>query len=745
MHCSVASVQGGKRALISPLMRLAVLERFSLLGHEDRLTEAVSATEHMVRRWKKRGPPRSAAVQLPLGPMAKLGARHESSWESVRVAFVTTAMDVFAFAGFSLDARQRLLFGVDGKPIALSGRAFDTLLYLVEHPDELIDKQQLMNAVWPNTVVEDNNLNQNISIVRRALGEAPGEHRFIVTVPGRGFRFVSRVQHAEAADPKAFPPTVAPQQVAPAVAASQPRSTTRRVWLWGIVAAVVVAAAVVLWARLPPPAPEPTASVAVVPFANLTGDASKEYFSDGVAEELINELTRVPGLKVPARTSSFAYKGRNVDVRTIAHDLGVTMILEGSVRSAGERIRVTAQLVNAQSGFHVWSQSYDRDFGDVFKLEDDISAEIVAALKHSMHVELPAAVNHPQPTQDTEAYRLYLQAEGAADPDTALRLYADAIARDPRFARAYAGSAGHHILLVAFGAVVPGALASAEREAKWAIELDPSDAEAYGGLGGVYAARGNWLAAETNFQTAMQLVPNEPITHASYGILVLATTGHMSASLEQMIKAYELNPARPSEISQLAATYSLMGLDAQAQKYTDLAKEMGPRGPPATNLISLIDTTMALRRGEYAAAADLALAYPQSPWRTPAARAIIRQVFAAFGQAEARSAAAAAFRTLAREMQESQSGVSRYDPMLYSVLLGDLDFAFEAANRAIDVDAREGSIGMAWGFLWMPEMRPFRQDPRFTALATRLKLVDYWKQHGPPDLCDLVQEKVVCR
>jgi TolB-like protein len=148
-----------------------------------------------------------------------------------------------------------------------------------------------------------------------------------------------------------------------------------------------VAAASAPTARAPTswPAATPAASVAVVPFANLTGEPSKEYFSDGMAEELINALANVPGLKVASRISSFAYKGRNTDIRQIARDLGVATILEGSVRSAGERIRVAVQLVNAQTGFHLWSQSYDRKYADIFKLPDDLGSEIVAALRITMN------------------------------------------------------------------------------------------------------------------------------------------------------------------------------------------------------------------------------------------------------------------------------------------------------------------------------------------------------------------------
>ncbi len=231
---------------------------------------------------------------------------------------------VYDFGDFRLLAAQRRLTArSDGRAIELTPKALDALRCLVQHPGELLDKSTLIAAVWPNVVVEENNLNQVISALRRALGDGSGGRRFIVTVPGRGYQFVAPVQ--EVRDGASSPPA------APATTA------TRK-------------------------------SVAVLPFINLTGDPAKDYFSDGMAEELIHILARVPGLKVPSRTSSFAYKGRNVDVREIARELDVGSVLEGSVRSAGERIRVTAQLIDGSSGFHLWSENFDRQFGDVFEL-----------------------------------------------------------------------------------------------------------------------------------------------------------------------------------------------------------------------------------------------------------------------------------------------------------------------------------------------------------------------------------------
>jgi TolB-like protein len=223
---------------------------------------------------------------------------------------------MYEFGGFRLDPIKRTLHSkASGKPTPLSPRVFDTLLYLVEHRGEVLEKATLLKAIWPKVVVEENSLNQSISTLRRVLGESPGEHRFIVTVPGRGYRFVADVQSLDT--------------VSNAPVASIPARGS----------------------RMP-------ASVAVLPFANLTREPDKEYFGDGMAEELIHMLSRLPGLSVPARTSSFAYKGRNTDVRQIAGDLGVATVLEGAVRSAGERIRVTAQLVDGRTGFHLWSQSF---------------------------------------------------------------------------------------------------------------------------------------------------------------------------------------------------------------------------------------------------------------------------------------------------------------------------------------------------------------------------------------------------
>jgi TolB-like protein/tetratricopeptide (TPR) repeat protein len=483
----------------------------------------------------------------------------------------------------------------------------------------------------------------------------------------------------------------------------------------------------------------PGASVAVVPFTNLTGEAGKEYFSDGMAEELINELTKVPGLKVPARTSSFAYKGRNVDIRQIARDLGVATILEGSVRSAGQRIRVTAQLVNAKTGYHVWSNTYDRDFGDVFKLQDDISAEIVEALKSSMNAQLPAAVAQTPPTQDSEAYRLYLQA-GAVSPAEAIPLLTQAIARDPRFARAYASRALMRVVEAARHIIDPDALASADQDANKALGLDPRLSDAHVALGSLNAWRGDWLAAESNYQGAMQLDPRDPTPVLSRLILLLSSGGHMQETLRESLRACALAPGSSFPALNAAIIYMLLGRDADAARYEKLAISLGAPDNSSARFWNL------LRTGRYAEAADLTAAGATGGMRSSAALDTMRRVYAALGEPAQRAEAARSLRTLLDELRRTEPRIQRREgELVLSVMLGDLDLAFDIAKKSLDQDVQLGTVGTSWGFLWMPEMRPFRLDPRFQAFVTRLKLFDYWKQYGPPDDCSLVGDRLVCR
>jgi TolB-like protein/Flp pilus assembly protein TadD len=500
----------------------------------------------------------------------------------------------------------------------------------------------------------------------------------------------------------------------------------------------------------------PRTAVAVLPFANLTGDASKDYLGDGMAEELINTLTKVQGLKVPARTSTFAYKGRNTDVRQIAKDLGVGTVLEGSVRAAGKRIRITAQLINAQDGLHLWSETYDEEFTDIFKLQDKLATQIATALQPSLSGAVQAVVAQGPPTQDVEAYNLYLQAwmlagrSGESIQKQALAYFQKAVDRDPKFAAAYAGIARTEWTLSNF--VQPAEhVATAERAARQALALDPTIARAHGVLADVAARRGRLLEMEVHSRQALALGANDSLIHAIRSGH-MRVTGYLHAAQEEAQKAYALSPADPNPVAIAAVGNWLIGRDAEARRLTELAITLGRQKDP---LISGYD---ALRGRRYSEAADIFGGPYANPNQGPEAAhttEVIRMVFAALADPARRNAALEARTRLYPKPPAGtdRNTLSDATPCLVSSLnyglLGALDVAYDLANQCLDQSVPGHTLTGSWGHrswthLWTPEMRPFRRDPRFQALATRLGLMEYWQQYGPPDLCNLKDGKLTC-
>lgn len=303
----------------------------------------------------------------------------------------------YAFGGFRLDASRRLLFSADGAQVPLNSRAFDTLLCFVEHPGELLEKATLLKMVWPHTIVEENNLNQCIWALRRALGETPGEHRFIVTVPGRGYRFVAPVRVLDGADESAAeePSPVAGADGAPAPAAMLPvpRTATQGPLSWPVhlltlLAILVLATVVGLVSTSTPSGSRDSVTlmrprlpaIAVLPFADMSPTRDQEVFADGLSEEVLNALGTHGQLRVIGRSSSFAFKGRNEDLRRVGRQLGADYLLEGTVRKVDGRVRVTANLVAADSGTRLWSQSFDRQAGDMLAVQTELAASIAGAM-----------------------------------------------------------------------------------------------------------------------------------------------------------------------------------------------------------------------------------------------------------------------------------------------------------------------------------------------------------------------------
>jgi TolB-like protein/DNA-binding winged helix-turn-helix (wHTH) protein/tetratricopeptide (TPR) repeat protein len=666
----------------------------------------------------------------------------------------------YEFEGFVLDPTQRTLrTAAGGQPLRLSARAFDALCLLVERDGQLVDKETLIKALWPKVVVEENNLTQVIHALRQTLGEKPGQHRFIATVPGRGYQFVAMVKAV---------PRVSTGNV-PA-AGSESRA---RYWRWGAMALAVLALTGTWWAlergeplrgnserqaTSPAAMSAPRSTVAVLPFVNLTGDVSKDYLGDGMAEELINTLTRVPGLKVPARTSAFSYKGRNVDARRIAAELGVGVIVEGSVRAADQRIRITAQLINAQDGLHLWSASYDEDSTDIFRLQDKLAREIAAALHVMLTGDAAAAVTSRPPTVDTDAYRMYLQGTALLERpallnvERALEYFQQAIARDAKFARAYEGVTRAQMFRLALRQKpAQAALLAAERAALQALALDANSPSALGNLAIISMRRGKWLAMKSQFQASIALNDNDALSHMRAG--GIGHTGHRRQALQEVRKAYELAPSNGFIVGVLAAGYSATGAATDASRYARLAMDLGV---PASNwYVSSVAYAEALSARRYLEAGDIHVARAAliRPADTREIEAI-RLAYAAMADSNLRAAAlkvgsglrVAAQPAIAGSRATAESvegkGMCVATAHAYAVF-GAMDIAYRIANECIDVGASDPFEATLE--LWLPALRQFRQDPRFHDYVARLgDLIEYWKQYGPPDECELRNGRLIC-
>jgi len=443
---------------------------------------------------------------------------------------------IYRFAPFELDLAERVLYRA-GSPVPLTPKAFDTLVVLVSRHGKIVDKGELLKLVWPETFVEENNLTQNISALRKVFGE----DNFIETVPRRGYRFIAPVE----VEPAGCAEVVVPPANPPAPVKTTPINLGR----WSLVAAVVtcgVAATVYVMDRVRRPAPpvRPVDSLVVLPFVNLTGTPEDQYFSDGLTEELTNAVAHISGLRVIARTTAFQFRNKNLDIRSIARQLNVSAVLEGSVRRQEKKLRVTVQLNDALSGYHIWSQTYDRGEGDVFSIQEDIAGKIARTIRPSDPPALAASS-----ISDREAFNLYLLGRyhrakpDAASARKAISFFEQAIAKETRYAGAYAGLAECYLKLGQQGVIPPLEAATAAMKAvDRALAIDPNLAEAHTSLAIVHLmVDWNWEAAERQFQRAIALNPNDAAAHHWFSHYH-SVFGMSSDSLRESRKALELSP-----------------------------------------------------------------------------------------------------------------------------------------------------------------------------------------------------------
>lgn len=399
----------------------------------------------------------------------------------------------FAFGPFVLDPDAGTLLRNDD-PVAVSHRGVKLLAALAGRPGEILRKAELMDAAWPGRAVEEGNLTVQIAQLRKLLGPTGDDGEWISTVPRVGYRFSGAVQKLGNTKRKSLPLPDKP-------------------------------------------------SIAVLPFVNVENDVEQEAFADGLTEDLITDLSRHAGLFVIARNSAFAYKGRAMDVRMIAEDLGVRYLLEGSARRAAGRVRINAQLVDAASGEHLWAERFDRSLDNIFAVQDEVTAKIVDALLGRLRTSLPPR-NRPR---SLEAYDLCVRARKLMDdePRTARQAHlmlTRAVSLDPEYAEAYRWLALNHWM----GSVHSGGPTEHARKvaldlACKAVAIDPNDAGCRWVLAYLLAYERRFAEADAEFAKAIELDPNEADTWAALSdIAVLA--GRVEEGLEHIRKAFRLNP-----------------------------------------------------------------------------------------------------------------------------------------------------------------------------------------------------------
>ena len=462
-------------------------------------------------------------------------------------------------------------------------------------------------------------------------------------------------------------------------------------------------------------------SIAVLPFINMSTDPENEYFSEGISEEILNALTRVEGLQVTARTSSFSFKGKHEDVREIGVKLGVSTILEGSVRKAGKKVRITAQLINTADGYHIWSEVYDRDLEDIFEVQDEISIKIVTRLKENLGVAEKKEHIIKPPTENIEAYNHYLQGRyywnksNPEDTIKAIKSFEEAIALDKKFALPYCMLSYCYSFMGSAGLMPPAeAYPKAKDNTLKAIELDPNHPESYLSLATIKFFH-NWdfEGAEDSLNKAQDLGLNSSLFNQVHGWFLIAK-GDFEKAIEKMEQALLLDPLSLPLMSNLGDAYSFAGKFDEALEQYNKIVEMEPtfrRGFEGRGMVHLA-------RGNYEQAVNDLEQYQKLIGNPLKGLSSLGHAYAAAGQKDK------ALKCLEgiKQREKNEPGVILY--MDYAFLysgLKDYDKAFENLNKTYEKRMGIACLGMIFCIRY-PMLYELRSDPRFTELTQKMGL-----------------------
>lgn len=487
----------------------------------------------------------------------------------------------YEFGPFRLDVSERLL-SRDGEPVPVTGKVFELLVLLIRNRGHALSKDELMSKLWPDTIVEENNLTVNMSALRKALSDDSTHPQYIETVPRRGYRFVAEVKESHngaVLPPKAIAARILTETAisnAP-VNASYPGESGLK-WVQrhrivvGAVLLLFISLAGIIVFRLSRPQP-PIESLAVLPFANGGTDPQAQYLSEGITESLVNKLSQLPGLRVKARSAMPRYQGREMNPQQIGRELGVQAVLTGSVAQRGDSLVVQAELVRVSDGAQIWGDHYNLEPTNVLVVQEEVARKIAEASNLKL-TRAEQGYLARRETENIEAYNLYLKGRyherrfTAQEVGIGIDYFKKAIEKDPGYALAYAGLADSYVALGTYYTLPPGeAFAQARQAATRALELDQNLAEAYVSLAMVqYCYDWDWLNYEKNYRRARELnssYAKNYYVHSQY----LAATGRFDEAIVEAQRARELESPLDVETNLGWILYFANRYDEAVQQY----------------------------------------------------------------------------------------------------------------------------------------------------------------------------------
>ena len=608
----------------------------------------------------------------------------------------------YRFEAFSLDTQTRELREGDAQPIPLTAKAYDVLCLLIQNPHRVVTKDELLATVWAGRVVEENNLTQAISALRRAFGTTAGDHRYIVTVPGRGYRFVAELRADRATDPE------------PGPTAWPPSLAWRRAMAPGAVLFLLVLLSVAAWQwhQAPVTQASPQATLAVLPFTSLSPGSRDQMLELGLAETLIARISTSTTLRVRSLASSQRFAGSKQDPLDAGRQLGAAYVVEGTTQRSGARIRVSARLLDVRDGSSVWSGTFDEGIDRVFTLQDRIAAGMTSALA----LKVSTVPGHsPCDGANAEAYRAYLHGRYQLDRPSAKRMrqalvsFRRAIDLDPSCAKAYAGTAYAYRALVMTGDEDPRRnFPLAKAAVKQALAINPGLAEAYSSQGFIqFWYDWDWKASETSFKRAIELNPSLGEAHLGYAHLLSNLRRNDEAAVHAR-QAVALDPLSPLVNTLASAFIASAGAVEEAGQTLSKALEL----EPDFWIALLVRSQKPAKERNYAGAiADLSRARERCGDCSQVLAVLVRT----YAQAGDRAAAEQVLRDM--ENRDSAGYMPATSLAAAHNALGHTDAALDLLERAHqerDLRMTFLAVDSRWNNL--------RGQPRFRVLMQRMKL-----------------------